>query len=55
MDVMCVHHLCTTNDGHIIYGSSDIECDRYIFLPFLAIFCPFTPLQPEKSKFLKNE
>ena len=36
-------HLCTTNDNHIMYGSSDIKCDRQNFFSFYAIFCPFTP------------
>ena len=47
-------HLCTTNDNHMMYGSRDMECNRPNFLPFLIIFCPFTPKQPRKSKFQKN-
>ena len=30
------------NDSHMIYGFSDMECNRQIFLSFWTIFCPFT-------------
>ena len=45
--------LCTTNDGHMMYGSWDAECDR-IFL-ILYHFCPFTPLKTLKCKILKKQ
>ena len=45
--------LCTTNDGHMMYGSWDTECDR-IFL-ILYHFCPFTPLKTLKCKILKKQ
>ena len=40
------------------YGSSDMECNTQNFfsLSFWTVFCPFTPLKTQKSKFekLKN-
>ena len=35
---------------HMMYASWDIACNRHIFLSFLAIFCPFTPLLTLKIK-----
>ena len=37
-------HICTINDSHMMYGSSDIERDRQNFLSFWTVFCPFTSL-----------
>ena len=31
-------HLCTTNDNHMMYGSSNMEHNRHNFLSFWAIF-----------------
>ena len=45
-------HLCTTNDDYMMYGSSDIKCNRHNFLSFWAMFCSFTP--PTNWKFLKK-
>ena len=47
-------HICTINDNHMMYGSWDMECDRYNFLPFWVIFCPFTPVKTQKIKTLKK-
>ena len=49
-----ISHLCTTNDGHMMYGSWDMECDRHNFLSFWASFCCFTPLTTWKIKMLKK-
>ena len=46
---------CTINGNRMMYDSWDMKRDRQNFLSFRAIFCPFTPLQPKKSKFWKNE
>ena len=47
-------HMCTINDNHMMYGSWDMECDRYNFLPFWVIFCPFTPVTTQKIKTFKK-
>ena len=47
-------HMSTISDNHRMYGSWDMEYDQYIFLPFWAIFCPFTLLTTQKIKILKN-
>ena len=48
----------TINDSHMIYGFSDVECNRQIVLSFWTIFCPFTlplslPNNPENQHFEK--
>ena len=48
-------HMWTINHNHMMYGSWDMKRDGQNFLSFWTIFCPFTPLKPEKSKFWKNE
>ena len=51
-------HMCTINDDHMMYGSSDMERDRQNFHAFWIIFCclpPTIPKQPGKSRFWKNE
>ena len=47
-------HMSTISDNHRMYGSWDMEYDQYNFLPFWAIFCPFTLLTTQKIKILKN-
>ena len=51
-------YLCTINDNHMMYASTDMECDRQnvIFLSFWTVFCPLPPpLTNWKMKILKNE
>ena len=48
-------HMCTINDNHMMYGSSDMERNGHTFLSFCTVFCPFIPEQLRKSKFWKNE
>ena len=57
-------YMCTIYEDHIIYGSSNIRCNRQKILSFWAIFClyphhlpPSHPpqQQPQKSKFWRNE
>ena len=52
-------HICTVNDGHMMYGSWDMKHDRQNFLSFWTVypplFCPFTPLTVQKSRFLENK
>ena len=38
----------------MIYGSWDISHNKYIFLSFWGIFCPFTPLTTRKVKILEK-
>ena len=47
-------HMCTINDNHMIYGFSDIQCNRHNFLSFWTTFCPFTLLTTQKIKILKK-
>ena len=47
-------HLCTANDDHMMYGSSDIKHGRQNVLLFWAIFCLFIPLTTRKIKILKK-
>ena len=47
-------HMSTISDNHRMYGSWGMEYDQYNFLPFWAIFCPFTLLTTQKIKILKN-
>ena len=47
-------HMCTINDNQMKYGSSDVECNRQIFLSFWTIFCPFTPVTTQNIKILKT-
>ena len=44
-----ISHICTINDNHMMYGSSDMERDRQNFLLFWTIFCPFTPKPPQQQ------
>ena len=44
----------TTHDSHMIYGFSDLECNRQKLLSFWNIFCPFAlPNNPENQNFEK--
>ena len=42
-------HICTINENHIMYGSSDMEHDGQNFLSSWTIFCPFIPLTTQKN------
>ena len=46
-------YICTINEDHMIYGSSNIRCNRQKFLSFWVFFCPFSPLTTWKIKILK--
>ena len=50
VDIIILHK-CNINDNHMMNGSGDTKHDRQYFLSFRDIFCPFTPLTTEKSKF----
>ena len=43
-------HMCTINEGHVMYGSWDTRHDGQSFLSFWAIFYPLTLLITQKSK-----
>ena len=49
-----ISDMCTVNDNHILYGSSDMERERQNFLLFWTIFCTFTTLKTKKIKILKK-
>ena len=42
------------NDSHMMYGSSDMECNGQNVLSFWTIFCPFNSLTTQKIKILKK-
>ena len=46
--------MCTINDNHMMYGTSDMECKGHNFLTFWTFFCPFTQLWTQKIKILKK-
>ena len=43
LEDIIILQMFTVNDSHMIYGFSDMECNRQIFLSFWTVFCPFTP------------
>ena len=43
-------HMCTINDNHIMYGSSEMECDRHNFLSFSTIVCHFNPTNNQENQ-----
>ena len=48
-------HMCTKNHDHMLYCSWDMARDRCnCYFSFWAIFCLFTPLTAQKTKFLKK-
>ena len=47
-------HMCTINEDHVMYGSSDIRHKKQSFWSFWVIFCPLTPLTTWIIKILKN-
>ena len=52
-DVIIVN-LCNKKHDHMMYAYSDMECDRYNFLSFQAIFCSFAPLFTMKIEVWKK-
>ena len=49
-------HMCTKNYDQMMYSSWDMVHDRCnCYFSFWAVCCPFTPQQPKKPKFWKNE
>ena len=38
--------MCTLNENHMMYGSSDMARDRQDFFSFWTIFCSFAPPPP---------
>ena len=46
--------MCTINDSHMMYSSSDVECNRQNVLSFWTISCPFTYLTTQKIKIQKK-
>ena len=47
------YHFTNINASHMIYGSSDMECNRQNFLSFWTIFCLFTPKNQNFEKMKK--
>ena len=47
------YHFTNINDSHMIYGSSDMECNGQNFLSFWTVFSPFTPNNPKNQNFEK--
>ena len=48
-------YMCTINEDHMMYGSSNIGYDGQSFLSFWPFFALLPLWQPRKSKFWKNE
>ena len=48
LEDIIILQMFTIDDSHMIYGFSDMECNRQIFLSNWTVFCPFTP--PNNSK-----
>ena len=55
LKILSFYKMFTINDSHMIHGFSNMECNRQNFLSLWTVFCPFSPWQPEKSKFLRTE
>ena len=54
LDNIAILQMFTINDSHMIYGFSDMECNRQHFLSFWTVFCPFAlPNNPENQNFEK--
>ena len=53
LEDIIILQIFTTYDSHMIYGFSDIECNREFFFDILDHFLPFYPLNP-KNQILKN-
>ena len=47
-------HMCTINEGHMMYASWNIRHNRQNFFSFWNIFCCFTHLRTWKIKVLKK-
>ena len=45
-------YMCTINEDHMLYGSSNVRCVRQKFSSFWTIFCPFSPLTTWKITIL---
>ena len=43
LEDIIILQMFTINDNHMIYGFSDMECNRQNLLSFWTVFCPFTP------------
>ena len=54
-NTLSYYHFTNINDSHMIYGSSDMECNGQNFLSFWNIFCPFIPPNNLKNQNLKNK
>ena len=49
------YHFININNSHMMYSSSDIECNRQNFLPFWTVFCSFTLLTTQKMNKLPGD
>ena len=47
-------HMCTLNENHMMYGSWDMECDRYNFFSSWTIFAILPLPTTQKIKMLKE-
>ena len=54
--IIIILHQCIKNHDHMQYCSWDMASDGCnCYFSFWAIFCPFAPNSPKKSKLQKNE
>ena len=54
LEAILILQMFNLNDSNMIYGFSDMECNRQIFLSYWTVFCPFSPLTTHKIKIFKN-
>ena len=43
LEDIIILQMFTINDSHMIYGFSDMECNRQNVSSFWTVFCPFSP------------
>ena len=54
LEDIIILQMFTINDSHMIYGFSDMECNRQNFFVILDHFVPFYPPNNPKNQNLKN-
>ena len=51
LEDIIILQMFTINDSHMIYGFSDMECNRQNYLSFWTVFYPFPTLPTAASPF----
>ena len=50
LEDIIILQMFTINDSHMVYGFSDMECNRRNFFVILDCFLPFYPLTTPKNQ-----